>query len=79
MGRDQIGRIAAAVRVTHPDFRYQPLAGQELGNGGWVRWAGVGNCLRHGFLSGPNSRVAEKLGLHAVGAASVALIRAPAS
>ena len=25
-GRDEIDRIAVAVKATHPDFRYQPIA-----------------------------------------------------
>jgi SnoaL-like domain len=38
-GRDEIDRIAGAIRATHPDFQYQPIAGpEELGNGGRVQW-----------------------------------------
>jgi len=38
-GRDEIERVAGAIRATHPDFRYQPIAApEELGNGGRVRW-----------------------------------------
>jgi SnoaL-like domain len=38
-GRDEIDRIAGAIRATHPDFRYQPIAApEELGNSGRVRW-----------------------------------------
>jgi hypothetical protein len=38
-GRDEIDRIAGAIRATHPDFRYQPIAEpEELGNGGRVPW-----------------------------------------
>ena len=38
-GRDEIDRVAGAIRATHPDFRYQPIAPpEELGNGGRVRW-----------------------------------------
>ena len=38
-GRDEIDRIAGAIKATHPDFRYQPIADpEELGNGGRVRW-----------------------------------------
>ena len=38
-GRDEIDRVAAAVRATHPDFRYQPTAEpEEVGNGGRVQW-----------------------------------------
>ena len=39
-GRDEIDRIGGAIRATHPDFRYQPIAKpEELGNGGRVKWA----------------------------------------
>src|SRR5689334_13258425 len=32
-GRDAIDRVAAAIRATHPDFHYQPIAGpEEVGN-----------------------------------------------
>src|SRR6202042_2216624 len=32
-GRDEIDRIAGAIKVTHPDFSYQPIAEpEELGN-----------------------------------------------
>ena len=38
-GRDEIDRIAGAVRATHLDFRYQPIAEpQEVGNSGRVQW-----------------------------------------
>ena len=38
-GRDEIDRIAAAVKATHPDFRYQPTSEPgESGDGGLVRW-----------------------------------------
>ena len=38
-GRDEIDRIAGAVRATHPDFRYQPIAEpEEVGNSGRVQW-----------------------------------------
>ena len=38
-GRDEIDRIAGAIRATHPDFRYQPIAApEELGNGGRLKW-----------------------------------------
>ncbi len=38
-GRDEIDRIAGAIRATHPDFQYQPIAEpEELGNGGRIRW-----------------------------------------
>jgi hypothetical protein len=38
-GRDEIDRIAGAIRATHPDFRYQPIAEPEvLGDVGRVQW-----------------------------------------
>ncbi|MDX6558105.1 MAG: hypothetical protein QOF72_1154 [Blastocatellia bacterium] len=38
-GRDEIDRIAGAIKATHPDFQYQPIAKpEELGNGGRVKW-----------------------------------------
>ena len=38
-GRDEIDRVADAIKATHPDFRYLPIAGpQELGNSGRVQW-----------------------------------------
>jgi hypothetical protein len=38
-GRDEIDRVAGAIKATHPDFRYQPIADpEELGNAGRVRW-----------------------------------------
>jgi hypothetical protein len=38
-GRDEIDRVADAIKATHPDFRYQPIVGpEETGNGGRIRW-----------------------------------------
>ena len=38
-GRDEIDRIAGALRAQHPDFRYTPIAEpEEVGNGGRIRW-----------------------------------------
>src|SRR5580704_11507087 len=38
-GRDEIDRIAGAIKATHPEFRYQVIAEpQELGNAGMVPW-----------------------------------------
>src|SRR3984885_5752831 len=37
-GRDEIDRIAGAIKATHPEFRYQPITEPaESGNGGLVR------------------------------------------
>jgi SnoaL-like protein len=38
-GRDEMDRVAGALRATHPDFRYQPIAKpEEVGNGGRIQW-----------------------------------------
>src|ERR1700693_1646103 len=38
-GRDEIDRVAGAIKATHPDFRYQPISPpEEMGDGGRVRW-----------------------------------------
>jgi hypothetical protein len=38
-GRDEIDRVAGAIKATHPDFQYQPIAKpEELGDGGRVKW-----------------------------------------
>ena len=38
-GRDEIERVAGAIKATHPDFRYQLLAEpEELGNSGRGKW-----------------------------------------
>ena len=38
-GRDEIDRVAGAIKATHPDFQYQPIAApEELGNSGRVPW-----------------------------------------
>jgi hypothetical protein len=38
-GRAGIDRVAGAIRATHPDSRYQPIAApEELGNGGRLQW-----------------------------------------
>ena len=38
-GPDEIDRIAGAIRATHPDFQYQPIAEpEEVGNCGRVQW-----------------------------------------
>jgi SnoaL-like domain len=38
-GRDEIDRVAGAIKATHPDFQYQPIAPpEELGNTGRVPW-----------------------------------------
>ena len=38
-GRDEIDRIAGAIRATHTDFQYQPIAEpEEVGDSGRVAW-----------------------------------------
>jgi hypothetical protein len=38
-GRDEIDRVAGAIRATHPHFRYQRIAGrEESGNVGRIQW-----------------------------------------
>jgi hypothetical protein len=38
-GREEIDRVAGAIKATHPDFRYQPISGpEELGNSGRIQW-----------------------------------------
>src|SRR5205814_6707591 len=38
-GRDEIDRIAGAIKATHPDFQYQPSAEpEEVGDGRRVPW-----------------------------------------
>ena len=38
-GRDEIDRVAGAIKATHPNFRYQPIAEpEEVGNGGRLQW-----------------------------------------
>jgi SnoaL-like domain len=38
-GRDEIDRVAGAIKATHPDFQYQPIAvPEESGNGGRIQW-----------------------------------------
>lgn len=42
-GRDEIDRVAGAIRATHPDFQYQLIAEpEELDNGGRLQW--VSGC-----------------------------------
>ena len=38
-GRAEIDRVAGAIRATHPDFQFQPIAGpEEMGDGGRIQW-----------------------------------------
>ena len=62
-GRDEIDRVAGAVRATHPDFRYQPIAEpEELGNGGRVQWV-AGRLVRHQLTPGLISLLPATAGL----------------
>src|SRR5258705_6110706 len=49
-GRDEIDRVAGAIRATHPDFRYQPIARpEEVGNGGRGPWGEGPPCAAAGL------------------------------
>ena len=38
-GRDEIDRVAGALRATHSNFKYRPIAKpEEVGNAGRVKW-----------------------------------------
>src|SRR4030095_13648706 len=38
-GREEIDRIAGAIKATHPDFQYQPIAEPDVsGDGGRGQW-----------------------------------------
>lgn len=38
-GRDEIDRIAGAIKATYPDFQYQPIAEPDVsGDGGRIQW-----------------------------------------
>jgi hypothetical protein len=38
-GRDEIDHVAGAIKSTHPDSQYQPIAEpEELGNAGRIKW-----------------------------------------
>jgi hypothetical protein len=62
--RDAIDRVAGAIMATHPDFRYQHIAGpEELGNAGRIRWVSgrPGEALayaRTDFISSRDGRIA---------------------
>src|SRR6266478_5730943 len=63
-GRDEIDRVAGAIKATHPDFQYQPIAApEELGNGGRILWvSGIpGQAPAYGgtdFLIARDGRIA---------------------
>ena len=62
-GRDEIDRVASAIRATHPDFRYQPIAKpEELGNGGRVQWVS-GRPGEAPAYAGTDFIIAETAGL----------------
>ena len=54
-GRDEIERVAGAIKATHPDFRYQPIAGPEelamAGGSNGYRAALVRRRLTPGLIS----------------------------
>ena len=38
-GRDEIDRIAGAIKESHPDFQYQPIGEPDVsGDGGRIQW-----------------------------------------
>jgi len=38
-GRNEIDRVPGAIKATHPDFQYPPIAGPDgLGKGGRLQW-----------------------------------------
>ncbi len=54
-GRDEIDHMAGAIKATHPDFRYLPIAKpEELGNGGRIQWVSA----RPGEAYCPDGRIA---------------------
>ena len=62
-GRDQIDRVAGAIRATHPDFQYQPIAEpEESGNGGRIQWVS-GRPVRRQLTPGLISSLPETAGL----------------
>src|ERR1700739_360935 len=64
-GRDEIDRIAGAIKATPHKFRYQPITEPaESGNGGLVRWVSgrPGEAPAYGggrFCISPKRRVAR--------------------
>ena len=62
-GRDEIDRIAGAIKATHPEFRYQPITEPaESGNGGLVRWVS-GRPGERQLTPGPISSLPGTAGL----------------
>ena len=62
-GRDEVDRIAGAIRATHPDFRYQPIAEpEELGNGGRLQGYRAALAIRQ-LTPGLISSLPEMAGL----------------
>jgi hypothetical protein len=49
-GRDEIERVAGAIKATHPDFRYQPIAPPAGGSDGYQA-ALVRRQLTRGLIS----------------------------
>src|SRR5229473_5862268 len=61
-GRDEIDRIAGAIKATHPEFRYQPITEPaESGNGGLVRWVSAARVRRQ-LTPGPISSLRRTAG-----------------
>ena len=64
-GRDEIDRIAGAIRATHPDFQYQPIAEpEEMDHAGRVQWVSgrpgeVPSYAGTDFIIARDGRIAE--------------------
>ena len=62
-GRDEIDRIAGAIKATHPDFEHRPsFPPEELGDAGRVRWvSGAPNLqpAREWISRARNGRIAS--------------------
>ncbi|HEY2569579.1 MAG TPA: nuclear transport factor 2 family protein [Candidatus Udaeobacter sp.] len=63
-GRNEIDRVAGAIRSTHPGFQYHPIAEpEELGNAGRIQWVSgrAGEASAYAgtdFIIAPDGRIA---------------------
>jgi len=63
-GRDELDRVAGAIKATHPDFRYQLIVeAEELGNGGRIQLVSgppgeAPACAGTDFISVRDGRIA---------------------
>lgn len=80
-GRDEIDRIAGAIKATRPDFRYQPISEpEELGNGGRVKWV-AGRPARRRLTpelisSSPTAQASAHYKVNSLGFASTLMLPA---